>query len=70
MGSWPIHHKKQGYFSSGGKFTKEMKFQTDAVVNYDPHHFISIRRHVNNNKPFEHHEVAGMDESANWMDYP
>ena len=25
---------------------------------------------MNKNKPFEHHEVTGMAESANWMDYP
>ena len=47
-----------------------MRFQNEAFVNYDPHHVISIRRQVNKNKPFEHHEVAGMAESANWMDYP
>ena len=47
-----------------------MVFQTDVVVNYDLHHIISIRRQVNKNKPFEHHEIAGMVESANWLDYP
>ena len=25
---------------------------------------------MNKNKPFEHHEVVGMAESANWIDYP
>ena len=49
---------------------KEMGFQTDVVVKYDPHHIISIRRQVNKNKPFEHHEIAGIVESTNWMDYP
>ena len=48
---------------------KEMVFQADVVLNYDLHHIISIRRQVNKNKPFEHHEIAGMAESANWMDY-
>ena len=49
---------------------KEMRFQNDAAVNYDPHHIISIIIHVRKNKPFEHDEIAGMVESANWMDYP
>ena len=49
---------------------KEMVFQTDVVLNYDLHHIISIRRQVNKNKPFEHHEISGMVESANWLDYP
>ena len=47
----------------------EMRFPTVAAVNYDPHHIISIRKQVNKNKPFEHQEVAGLVESANWMDY-
>ena len=49
---------------------KEMRFQTVAVLNYDPHHVISIRRQVNKNKLFEHQEVEGLDESSNWIDYP
>ena len=51
-------------------FLKEMRFQTITAFNYDPHHIISIRRQVNKNKPFEHQEVAGLVDSANWMDYP
>ena len=47
-----------------------MGFQTDVVVNYDPHYIISIRRRVNKNMPFEHNEIAGMEESVNWIDYP
>ena len=45
-------------------------FQTAATINYDPHHVISIRRQVNENKPFEHQEVEGLVESANWLYYP
>ena len=52
------------------RLLKEMKFQTVAVVNYDPHHVISVRREVNKNKPFEHQEVEGLAESANWSDHP
>ena len=33
---------------------KEMGFHTYTVINYDPHHIISIRKQVNKNKPFEH----------------
>ena len=47
---------------------KEMGFQTNIVVNYDPHHIISIKRQVNKNKPFEHNEIAGVEECANWLD--
>ena len=31
---------------------------------------ISKRRQANNNKPFEHIEVVGLKEAANWEDYP
>ena len=31
---------------------------------------ISKRRHANNNKPYEHREVAGLRGEANWEDYP
>ena len=47
-----------------------MKFKTVAVVNYDPHHVILIRRQVNKNKPFEHHEYEGLVMGANQSDYP
>ena len=49
---------------------KEMGFQIATAINYDPHHIISIRKQVNQNKPFEHHEVKGLDEKENWLDYP
>ena len=46
-----------------------MGFQTTTVVNYDPHHIISIKRQVNKNNPFEHQEVEGLSKKANWSDY-
>ena len=48
----------------------EMGFLVEASINYDPHHVISNRRQANKNKPFEHYEVVGIYEQANWMDYP
>ena len=49
---------------------REMGFSVEVAVNYDPHHVISNRRQANKNKPFEHSEVEGLSEVANWMDYP
>ena len=49
---------------------REMGFETDVSINYDPHHIISIRRQVNMNKTFEHYEATGLFEIANWLDYP
>ena len=49
---------------------REMRFLVEAAINYDPHHIISNRRQANKNKPFEHFEVSGLSEAANWMDYP
>ena len=49
---------------------REMGFSVETVVNYDPHHVISNRRQANKNKPFEHFEVGGLSEVANWMGYP
>ena len=47
-----------------------MGFYLGTTINYDPHQVISKRRHANNNKPFEHIEVDGIREVANWEDYP
>ena len=49
---------------------REMGFQTDVVINYDPHHILSIRRQVNKNNPFEHFEVAGLSKTVNWLECP
>ena len=49
---------------------KDMGFKTSTTINYESHHAISIRRRVNNNKPFEHQKFEGLSESANWSDYP
>ena len=49
---------------------KSMGFPSRVAINYDPHQMISKRRHANNNKHFEHTEVVGVREVANWEDYP
>ena len=49
---------------------KEMGFLTEAAINYDPHHIISIKRQVHKRKPFEHFEIAILQEAANWLEYP
>ena len=49
---------------------REIRFQTEVAINYDPLHIIYIRRQVNKNKPFEHYEVAGLFETTNWLEYP
>ena len=49
---------------------REMGFQIDVSINYDPHHIISIVRQINKNKPFENNEIAGIPKTANWIDYP
>ena len=40
------------------------------AINYDPHQIISKRRQANKNNPFEHIEIVGLREEANWEDYP
>ena len=40
------------------------------AINYDPHQVISKRRQANKNNPFQHTEIAGLREAANWDDYP
>ena len=47
-----------------------MVFSLGTSINYDPHQVISKRRQENKNKPFEHTEVAGLREAANWEDFP
>ena len=48
---------------------RSMGFSLGASINYDPHQVISKRREENKNKPFEHTEVVGIREAANWEDY-
>ena len=48
----------------------DMGFPTKAAVEYDPHSVISNRRKVVNRKPFKHVEVVGLEDAANWDDYP
>ena len=49
---------------------RSMGFSLGVAINYDPHQVTSKRRQTNNNKTFEHTEVAGLREEANWEDYP
>ena len=65
----PFIIKSKVSFPIMDNLLKEMRFQRFPTINYDPHHVISIRRQVNKNKPFEHYEVEGMSESANWTYY-
>ena len=44
---------------------KSMGFLLGVAINYDPHQMISKRRQANNNKPFEHTEIAGIREATN-----
>ena len=66
----PFIIKRKVAFPVIESLIKEMRFQTTIAVNYDPLHIISIRKQVNKNKPFEHMEVEGLVESANWSNYP
>ena len=49
---------------------KYMGFFTEPVVNYDPHHVISNRRKALKRNPFDHEEIVGLADVANWYDYP
>ena len=46
-----------------------MGFSLGVAINYDPHQVIYKIREANKNKPFEHTEVDGLREAANWEDY-
>ena len=48
-----------------------MEFSLGQAVNYDPdHQIISKRRKAHKCRPFEHTEVLGLREAANWDDFP
>ena len=47
-----------------------MGFSLGTAINYDPHQVIYKSRQENNNKHFEHTEVARLREETNWEDYP
>ena len=46
-----------------------MEFQKDPKANYDPHHIISLKKQANKNKPFEHHFIEGLNETANLLQF-
>ena len=48
---------------------REKGFTMEAVIDYEPHHIMSNRRQGNKRKPFEHIEVEGLVERANWVKY-
>ena len=47
-----------------------MEFSTKQAINYDPHQVISKRRKAHKCRPFEHTEIPGLREVANWDDFP
>ena len=66
----PFIIKNKYYLPMIEIFLREMGFFTEVAINYDPHHVISNRRHPLKIHPFEHDEVVGLAEAANWSDYP
>ena len=53
-----------------GNLLKDMGFSLEQAINYNPHQVISKRRKVHKSKPFEHIEITGLREAANWDDFP
>ena len=52
------------------KFLSDIGFHQDQAIKYDPHQVISKRRTTLKCRPFEHTEVPGIREKANWDDFP
>ena len=70
MGCRPICLQKKYSFPIIKSFMKEMGYLKKNAINQDPRHVISNRRQALKRKPFEHDEVVGLAEAANWSDYP
>ena len=68
VGPFTLKSKKD--FPSIKNLLNEMGFPTDPVVDYDSHQVISNRRKVVKRNPFNHVEVVGLEDVANWDDYP
>ena len=49
---------------------RELGFETEPAINYDPHRVISNRRKAQKRNTFKHEEVVGLEEVANWSNYP
>ena len=49
---------------------RRIGFSLGKAVNYDPDQIISKRRKAHKCKPFEHTEILGLSEAANWDDFP
>ena len=44
---------------------RELGFEIEPTINYDPHQFISNSRNDQKRNHFKHKEVAGLEEFAN-----
>ena len=47
-----------------------MVFFTKNAVNHDSHHVISNKKITLKINHFEHQEIVGLADVANWSDYP
>ena len=66
----PFTIKSKGSFPMVEGLLRELGFETEAAINYDPHQVISNKRKSQRGKPFKHEEVVGLEEAANWSNYP
>ena len=66
----PYTVKSRTSFPLVGNLVKDMVFSLEQALNYNPHQIISKMRKAHKCKPFEHTEIPGLREVANWDDFP
>ena len=49
---------------------RELGFEIEPTINYDPRQVISNRRKAQKRNTFKHKQVVGLVEAANWSNYP
>ena len=66
----PYTFRSRAAFPLVTNLLRGIEFSPGQAINYDPHQVISKRRKAHKCRPFEHTEVPGLREVANWDDFP
>ena len=62
--------KNKGDFPMVECLLRELGFEIEPTINYDPHQVILNRRNAQKRKPYKHEEVVVLEEATNWSNYP
>ena len=66
----PLTIKNKGALKMVEGLLRDLGFQTEPAIKYDPHQVISNRRNAQKRKDYKQEEFVGLEEVSNWSNYP